>query len=305
MGRFFLICTVLLAFCTGKSTAGEIHNAARSGDVQRINQLLKTGADVNEASSFGTALHFAVIGNQIAAVHALIEAGADVDAPSEALGTSLHVAAQYGAADIASVLIKAGADVNARSKFEFTPLHTAAFKGSAEVAQKLLNAGADATALAYSTGSGTFESGYFQPLQLSEKHGHAEVSKLLRQFGGGPAAINPVGDLISNADPRRGRELAYQRCNKCHVLETGDPANSNNFGGPAIAGIFGQPVAAVKGFEYTPALKAFGGEWTEDRLFAWVRHPMLTVPGVRMPEVKQLSIDDVADVIAYLKAAAH
>ena len=63
-------------------------------------------------------------------------------------------------------------------------------------------------------------------------------------------------------------------------------------------------VADTEGFEYSPALQAFGGEWTEDRLYAWILHPMLTVPGVLMSEVKGFSPSDVADVVAYLKDAA-
>jgi cytochrome c len=298
-----MIFAFTLAF--GNAFAGELHDAARSGDVERINQVLSSGGDVNESSAFGTALHFAVIGNQLEAARALVDQGADVNAASEALGAPLHATAQFDTAAIAKLLIEAGANVEARSKLEFTPLHTAAFRGSPEVARALLEGGADAKALAYSTGTGTFESGYFEPLQLSEKHGNSEVSLLLLAAGGGPRPVESVGDLITAADPGRGRELAYERCKKCHVLEADGSASTNDFSGPSISGIFGQGVATREDFDYSPALAAYGGNWTEDRLYAWILHPMLTVPGVLMPEVKQFSVDDVADVVAYMKAAVN
>jgi len=303
--RLLTYTFAFLALTCGYSIAGEIHDAARTGDIERINQLLNSGVDVNEASSFGTALHFAVIGDQITAARSLVGHGANLNAASEALGTPLHAAAHYGVEELAEFLIEAGAAVDVRGKYEFTPLHSAALKGSTQIVRALLDAGADAKALAYSPGTGVFESGWFEPLQLSEKHGHAEVSVLLRAAGGGARPVEPAGDLIAAGDPERGRELAYTRCNKCHVLETGDPPSANNFAGPPIIGIYGRAVAATDGYEYSPALKAFGGEWTADRLYAWSLHPMLTVPGVLMPEVKEFSAGDVADVVAYLKAAAN
>jgi ankyrin repeat protein len=82
----------------------------------KIDQLLSSDVDVNEASSFATALHFAVIGDQVAAAQALVNHGADVNAVSKALGTPLHAAARYGAAEIAELLLEAGAAVDAYLK---------------------------------------------------------------------------------------------------------------------------------------------------------------------------------------------
>lgn len=295
-----------LTLMCGAAFAGEIHDAARSGDVARIDQLLKQGVDVNEASSFGTALHFAAMRGHLSAVRVLLNGGADINAVSQALGSPLHVAVRENHAEVAGVLIDAGADLDARDKNEFTPLHFAALEGNAHIARALLDAGADAKAIAVGPGTGLYESGLFEPLQLSEKHGHPEVSELLRAAGGGPRPVQQVGEIIASADPERGRELANTRCIKCHVVESDSPsAASSNFSGPPIVGIFGQPVASNKDWAYSPALSGFGGEWTEDRLYAWILHPMLTVPGVLMPEVKSIRPDDVADIVAYLKAATN
>lgn len=304
--RLLMFTIAAFALSCEFALSGEIHDAARTGDLARIEQLLSSGVDVDEASTFGTAMHFAAGKGHVSAARLLIKYGADVDAYSEAMGTPLHTAAREGHTQVGEVLIEAGADPDAQDKNKFTPLHFAALVGDAELTKALLDAGADAKARAYGPGTGLYESGLFEPLQLSEKHDHPEVSGLLIAAGGGPRAVEPVGHLISAADPERGRELATTRCVKCHVVEAGsDSGASSDYSGPPIVGIFGRPVAATDGFPYSPALSAFGGEWTEARLYAWILHPMLTVPGVLMPEVKSLADDDIADIVAYLKAAAY
>ena len=303
--RFLAVCIGLFLQTSGAVFAADIHTAAQSGDVARVTELLESGADVNEASTFGTALHFAAMRGHVDVARVLLEHDADASANSDALGAPLHLAAKEGNQELVELLLAADADANARDKNEFTPLHYAALDGQTAIVELLLNAGANPKALAVGPGSAVFEYGLFEPLQVSEKHGHGEVSALLRAAGGGPRPIEPVGDLVANADPERGQELASVRCLKCHVLEDKDgaPGGSAGYAGPPIHGIFGNPVASFAGFDYSPALTAFGGDWTENRLFAWILHPMLTVPGATMPEAKGTTAEDVADIVAYLKAA--
>lgn len=52
---------------------------------------------------------------------------------------------------------------------------------------------------------------------------------------------------------------------------------------PALEGIGGTPVASQQGVEYSNALKAAGGIWTEDRLRAWLTSPQQFAPGASMP----------------------
>jgi len=303
--RFLIVGFVLSILGLNHSSAGEIHDAARSGDAGEIARLIEKGADVNEPSPFGTALHFAVIGNQIEAARALVDHGADIDAVSEALGTPLQFATRDGKLDLAIYFIEAGAALDATDKNKFTALHFAAWKGRTQIAEALVNAGADATALAYGPSTGVFERGLFEPLQLSEKHGHDKVSELLRAAGGGPRQITPIGNTIEMGNAAKGRETIRNSCLKCHVIELGDPTTGNIYAGPSIVGIFGRAVASVDGFDYSPALTAYGGEWTEERLYSWILHPMLTVPGVLMPEAKGFSAEDAANVVAFLKAAGN
>jgi cytochrome c len=49
----------------------------------------------------------------------------------------------------------------------------------------------------------------------------------------------------------------------------------------------------------------FGGDWTDDRLYSFVLHPMLTVPGTLMGHQLVRKPDEIADIIAYLKSLSQ
>ena len=88
--------------------------AARTGDVDVQRLLLNRGADLRARESWRgqTALHWAAAENHPAAVHALVELGADVDERSTAGWSALLYAVRAGKAEAVSALLEAGADVN-------------------------------------------------------------------------------------------------------------------------------------------------------------------------------------------------
>ena len=116
--------------------------------------LLKKGANVNLADSFGLApLQVAVCCKDldVSLIEHLIEKGADINynTPSNALAkpfegwTSLHYAISCGADDVARLLIEKGANVNAIADDGTTPLILAAKNDSVFMAKLLLEKGAD------------------------------------------------------------------------------------------------------------------------------------------------------------------
>ena len=89
---------------------GQIHDAAASGDIEQVKELLASGTDMDEVDGKQrTALHHAARRGHVAIVELLIERGADVN-PREAISghTPLHLAERWGHEDAAAVLVANG-----------------------------------------------------------------------------------------------------------------------------------------------------------------------------------------------------
>tara|TARA_B100000579_G_C22593386_1_gene739130 strand:- start:27 stop:815 length:789 start_codon:yes stop_codon:yes gene_type:complete len=126
----------------------QLLEAAESGDISEVKNLLARGADVNATDKYGiTALHWAAERGYEEIVKALVKAGADVNAKESAGWTALHYAGLCGFADIVQALVIAGADVNATDNDGWTALqlakssdHKLSFKNAIEEGkQKLIS----------------------------------------------------------------------------------------------------------------------------------------------------------------------
>lgn len=132
--------------------SAELFQVVRSGDVDSARRMLAAGADVNSRDAEGaTLLMLASHAGNLAMVMALIDAGAEVNESDERGWTALMKAAynaelDRGFADVAQALIDAGANVEAPISYGIRPLMLAAGYGETAVAETLLKAGADVLA---------------------------------------------------------------------------------------------------------------------------------------------------------------
>lgn len=91
-------------------------------------------------------------------------------------------------------------------------------------------------------------------------------------------------------------KLVFAQCRSCHVTDPGV-----NKTGPSLAGIVGRKAGSIADFNYSPANKNSGIEWTEDHLYAYLENPQRVVPKTKMIFPGLRDAQKRADVIAYLK----
>lgn len=131
---------------------------------------------------------------------------------------------------------------------------------------------------------------------MSFAHLRSVLAVCAGAFLAGPATAD-INEALGTADATAG-ERVFKKCASCHTVEKG----GKNRVGPNLYGIVGQAVASAEGFRYSDAMKEFGGEWSPDRLSAYLENPRKAVKGTRMSFAGLKSEEDRADVIAYLNS---
>jgi ankyrin repeat protein len=160
--------------------------AVRGGDVQATRALLQKKTDVNAAAPDGaTALHWAAIRDDLAAVELLLAAGASVAIQNDYGITPLWLASTNGNAAIADRLLNAGADPNTTRSTGETVLMVAARTGALDVVRLLVNKGAVVEAREPARGQ--------TALMWAAAEGHAPAVRFLVEHGGSVRARSTAG----------------------------------------------------------------------------------------------------------------
>ncbi|XP_058059386.1 ankyrin-3-like [Anopheles bellator] len=120
--------------------------AARAGDLQKLIEYLETGqvTDINTCNANGlNALHLAAKDGHYDIVNELLKRGANVDNATKKGNTALHIASLAGQKEIIHLLLQYNASVNVQSQNGFTPLYMAAQENHDECVNYLLAKGAN------------------------------------------------------------------------------------------------------------------------------------------------------------------
>jgi ankyrin repeat protein len=120
--------------------------AARSGEVETVEELLDQGAGVDARdSNDATALVAAAYGNHVEVARRLVDAGADVNAQDVTGQSAYLIATSEVGADVSllELTLAAGADVEAKDSYNGTGLIRAAHRGYVEIVRRLLGAGTE------------------------------------------------------------------------------------------------------------------------------------------------------------------
>jgi cytochrome c len=143
--RKVVTCGLVFLFVTASSQAGQLHDAAKSGDLTSIAAALDAGADIEGQDKGATPLFLAVRGLHAEAAALLIARGASVNTPSK-IGLPITAAVLKSAPDLVRLMLEHGADPNAVARGE-PMLHLAVAGGCFECVQALVEAGADVNAV--------------------------------------------------------------------------------------------------------------------------------------------------------------
>lgn len=141
-----IIITLCLMVLLGISVAaGEIHQAADSGDVAALKILLESNSDlVNSPDSIGSLpLHRAALRGHLDAVKLLVESGADISAGDRDNTSPIVCACIGGHLEVARYLAGLGASVTEADNYGQTAISTASRSGNIELVDFLLTKGAD------------------------------------------------------------------------------------------------------------------------------------------------------------------
>ena len=187
---FFAV--LILVPCLGAATGGQVADAAKHLDKAAIRAMLDAKADVNAPSADGTtALHWAVRANDSEIVSLLLHANANPNASDRYGITPLYLAILNGNQALIRALLGAGANPNVAGEGGETPLMTAARTGNTETLRALIDRGADVNARDKQTAQ--------TALMWAVRGNHAAAVELLLAHG---ADVN-AQTLVGPTPPRR------------------------------------------------------------------------------------------------------
>jgi beta-lactamase regulating signal transducer with metallopeptidase domain len=156
--------------------------AAQSGDLADINELLNAGANVNcVVSGDGTPLIVAAHRGSIATVQLLLERGADVNLPASGDGNPLIAAAARGHLQIVDLLLKRGARIEDVVPGDENALIQASGSGHLDVVKLLVSRGANVNSRVWADGFRGSE--WRTPLNMALRGRHVDVVNFLKSAG--------------------------------------------------------------------------------------------------------------------------
>jgi cytochrome c2 len=119
---------------------------------------------------------------------------------------------------------------------------------------------------------------------------------LVRDLVEGPDGRIVMWDGLRTIQIVESANHIFTPCAGCHALR-----RLNHGIGPDLWNIVGRAVASHREFQYSAALRDFGGRWSRDRLDAFLRAPAEAVPGTSMDIPGIEDADERRAIIEYLE----
>lgn len=181
-----------------------LYEAAESGDIADISELLNAGANVNCAlDGDGSPLIGAARKGRLAAVRLLLDRGADPNMAVPGDGNPLIMAAREGHKDVVSLLLDRGASIDQIVPGDENALIQASGEGHDALVTLLIERGADVNARAWAEQPFGPQGGEWRtPLSMARKRGRESVVSILLAAGAqGDGATNPTYQMNRSTRP--------------------------------------------------------------------------------------------------------
>ncbi len=150
--------------------------AIQTNNIDAVNALLEAGADVNEpAYTTKTPLHYASHSRNKDILNLILSKGADLEAKTEQGFTPLSYAVGLNHPDNCRILLEAGAEVDSVDNWKRTNLNVAAYWGLADVA---------ATLLEFNANPNVLDQWHWSPLDIAEAFGYTDIAEMIIEAGG-------------------------------------------------------------------------------------------------------------------------
>jgi len=150
--------------------------AIQTNNIDAVNALLETGADVNEpAYTTKTPLHYASHSRNKDILNLILSKGPDLEAKTEQGFTPLSYAVGLNHSDNCRTLLEAGAEVDSVDNWNRTNLNVAAALGLADVTSILLEFDANPNVL---------DQWYWSPLDVAEAYEFTDIAEMIIEAGG-------------------------------------------------------------------------------------------------------------------------
>lgn len=180
-------------------------DAADSGNISEVANLISSGYNPNEAGEFGaTPLMRAVHNNNLPLVKLLLSNGARTDIKDIGGATALSIAAREGHDEILKTLVINGANLNSTDEEGFTPLMRASMASNEQAVKFLIRAGAKVNAA----------NNYGQSaLGQAKNENNTKIVALLTNSGADDAQIE-----MPQLAPRKAEKVRLAKAQKLHEV---------------------------------------------------------------------------------------
>jgi len=122
----------------------------------------------------------------------------------------------------------------------------------------------------------------------------------MRQLFIALALVLTPAAAFAQAKPAIDGAKVFAQCRACHTIEKG----GKNLVGPNLHGVIGRKAGTLAGFNYSPAMKAYGKVWDAKTLDTYIAAPQQVVKGTRMAFVGVKNPDQRKALIDYISKAS-